>query len=189
MFTGLNYEPNEVLKDYFIPITSGVEAADEIDRLIENRRETLDRLKKELEQRRVPAPPSKTQHVYVPAGVPDCYVERATTLPSWSRERDTSCKTDHDTEFHVLRRIKYRMEQIERIDRRTWGLYYGALDIWSYIVYAFDKITDVVSAIKTLGARRFRKYWGRKVKHLARVIYNEQEKNREARSGRTSETR
>lgn len=189
MFTGLNYEPDQVPEDHFFPITMEPKE----DRRVHNievagatndeLRASVERFREELKQKRVPSAAPKTNPVYIPQGIPDCYVEKATALPSWSRERDVSCTTDRDTEFHVLRRIKYRMEQIERIDRRTWGLYYGALDIWSYVVYAFDKITDVVNAIRTLGMRRFRSYWGRKVKNLAEKIGNERKENRKARSG------
>ncbi len=181
------YEPTETLEDHFLPIDRTVWHI-HTDQSQEAAKEAVHRFKQELSQKREPSQPSAVQHVYVPVPVPDCLVDNSTDTPSWSRSQE-EVRHPYQDEHEVMRRIKKRIAQIEKIDRRTWGLYYGAQDVWSIISRAFIAIFKVLGAIRSLAAARIRNFVGRKMKQLSVSISNERQENREARSGRASETR
>lgn len=180
------YEPNEILEDHFLPIDRTVWHIDLPDTSQEAARKTVEAFKRELNQKRTPDKAAKVQPVYVPVPVQDCLVDNRTDTPSWSRASDEKEALAHpyEKEHVVMRRIKSRIEQIEKIDRRTWGLYYGAVDVWSIISSAFWNVAGVLNAIRFLAVARVRRYFSRKIKNLAVSIDNERkEKTRKARSG------
>ncbi len=175
------YELKEGFEDHFLPIDRTVWHI-HTDQSQEAAKETIERFKRELNQKRQPSQPSEVQHVYVPVPVPDCLVDNSTDTPSWSRSQE-EVRHPYQDEHDVMRRIRKRIAQIEKIDRRTWGLYYGAQDVWAIIVTAFSAVFEVLNAIRTLAVARIRTYFGRKVEKLAVSIRNERKENRKARSG------
>lgn len=172
------YEPETTLEDHFLPIDRTVWHIDVREMDYQKAKEVVENFKKELNQKRTPAKTAERQHVYVPVPVSDCLVDNT---PSWSRSKDDGATVTHEMEHEVMGRIKAKMEKIERIDNLTWGLYYGALDVWSIITSAFWKVAGVLNAIRVLAVVRVRRYFGKKIGKLSASINNEQKENREPR--------
>lgn len=89
-----------------------------------------------------------------------------------------------DNEHAGMLAARRRIIEIENFDRRTWGLVYGAMDIWAVIRNAFVSVTEIMGAVARLARNRIRSGIASKLLNLAQSIDHERRKeNREARSG------
>ena len=102
-------------------------------------------------------------------------------VPHYEPAKPTSRGIVKDDHYYMLK-ARRRIQEIEDFDRKTWGLAYGALDLWLVIKEFVTNVAVLLGSIGTLAKRRIVKYWSNKLIQWGEEINNvRQEKDRNAR--------
>jgi len=157
------YEPQVVLEDYWLPINGQIGQA-QVERVIGTFKERL----------RAGTPPAEGQADLAHAQ-PVSPSDDPNFMCCVVLEPDVGNQVERDsyTGMLVARR---RIIEIERFDRRTWGLAYGAMDVWAIVKNAFVSVTETVGAIGRLARHRIRSGIASSLSNLARSIDDERRK-------------
>lgn len=146
------YNPKQVLDDVFFPITS-----------------TLDDPNKKVKRKKKWAGNSAITRVDLASVtaegdplIPACHVDLNSAPFVGTRDKKpvvTKVRKDHD--YYAIK-ARRRIIEIEAFDRRTWGLVYGAMDIWGHFKYFVKLVSGEVNDIRHRAGARVRGYFSRK---------------------------
>lgn len=101
-------------------------------------------------------------------------------VPHYEPAKPISRGVVKDDHYYMLKARK-RIQEIEDFDRRTWGIAYGALDLWLILKEFAINVGELVGSIGTLAKRRIVGYWSNKLIHWGEEINNVREENRKSR--------
>lgn len=147
------YNPEQVLDDVFFPITSTL---DDPNKKVKRKKKWW---AEDSAVTRVDLADVSSE--FDPL-IPTCHVDlNAAPFVGTRKEQPVVTEVRKDHDYYAIK-ARQRIMEIYDFDRRTWGLVYGAMDIWSHFKHFVKLVSGEVNDIRHRAGARVRGYFSRK---------------------------